>query len=341
MTTGSETGTLTGTQKAAILLAMIDDQASAGLLRKLGEEYAQTVTAAIAKLPPVSPEEAESVLEEFCRRTSSLAHAPRRGPDTSRRLLTEAFGPEAGQKIIERLPLDRPLVSAGVKSLRKTDPERLARFIHNEHPQTVALVLSHLDRDQAADLLVSLPPELRSDVALRMASLDQVSPSVIDQVADVIGQKLKTLGETGKEVRGGARAVAEILGRLQTEAANEILAGLENRDGGIAGSIRDLMFTFEELENVDVSGIRELISKVDRKVLTLSLKGTGESLRQHIVQAMSQRSAEMLREDMEALGPVKIKEVEAAQQQIITIARQLEKEGRLSLSGSSEGQYVD
>jgi len=341
MTSGLETRSPTGIQKAAILLSILEDQTSAGLLRKLGEEHAQNVTAAIARMAPVSPEEVEFVLEEFCQKANSLAPTPRGGLATCKRLLTEAFGPHTGQEIIERLPVDRPTAPASVKALQRTDPQRLARFIHNEHPQTIALVLSHLDRDQAAGLLASLPPQLRSDVALRMANLDQVSSSIIDKIAEVIGQKLTSLSQVKGEAQGGARAVAEILGKIQSETTNEILADLESRDAGIAGSIRDLMFTFEELENIDVSGIRELLPRVDRKVLTLSLKGTGESIRQHITQAMSQRSAEMLREDMEALGPVKIKEVEAAQQQIIAIARQLEQEGRLSLSGSSEGQYVD
>ncbi|HEV3080343.1 MAG TPA: flagellar motor switch protein FliG, partial [Gemmataceae bacterium] len=222
----------------------------------------------------------------------------------------------------------------------KADPQQLAKFIHNEHPQTIALILSHLNASQAAGLLISLPPELRADVALRMANLDQISPEIISKIAAIIGQKLKALGELSRESYGGVRAVSEMFNRLDSGTSKEILEAIEQNNPNLVETIRHLMFVFEDLLLVSAEAIKEVLGKVDRKILTVALKGTSEQLRTHFLQVMSQRGAEMLKEDMEALGPVKIKEVEAAQQQIIAVVRQLEAEGTISLKGTVGEQYV-
>jgi flagellar motor switch protein FliG len=197
-----------------------------------------------------------------------------------------------------------------------------------------------LNPSQAAALLFSLPPEIRSDVALRMASLDQISPEIISKIASVIGGKLKSLGEVSRESYGGVRAVAEMFNRLDSNTSREILDIIEESDATLVANIRHLMFVFEDLLLVSQEGIKEILGKIDRKLLTVALKGTSEQLREHFMAAMSQRGAEMLREDMDALGPVKIKEVEGAQQQIIAVVRQLESEGTISLKGTVGEQYV-
>ena len=217
---------------------------------------------------------------------------------------------------------------ASLDALQKADPQQLAKFIHSEHPQTIASIVSHLNPSQAAALLMSLPADIRSDVALRMASLDQISPEIIGKIAGVIGKKLKALGELSRESYGGVRAVAEMLNRLDSGTSKEILDNIEQQDPNLAETIRHLMFVFEDLLLIDVNGIKEVLGQVDRKLLTVALKGTSEQLQNHFMQCMSQRGAEMLREDMDAMGPVKIKEVESAQQQIIAIVRQLESPGR-------------
>ena len=173
-----------------------------------------------------------------------------------------------------------------------------------------------------------------------MASLDQISPDIILKIAEVIGQKLKALGEFSRESYGGVRAVAEMLNRLDSASSREILERIEQQDTNVAETIRHLMFVFEDLLLIDPVGLKEVIGKVDRKILTVALKGTSEQLRNQILGCMSQRAAEMLREDMEALGPIKIKEVESAQQQIIATVRQLESEGVISLKGTVGEQYV-
>jgi flagellar motor switch protein FliG len=225
-------------------------------------------------------------------------------------------------------------------ALQKADPQQLAKFIHNEHPQTIALVLSHLNPTQAAALLTSLPNEMRGDIALRMANLDQISPEIISKIATVIDQKLKALGEFNRESYGGVRAVSEMFNRLDSASSKEILEKIESEDANLVATIRHLMFVFEDLLLVDQAGIKEVLSRVDRKMMTIALKGTSEKLKDLFLQCMSQRGAEMLREDMDALGPVKIKEVEAAQQQIIAVVRQLETEGVISLRGAIGEQYV-
>jgi flagellar motor switch protein FliG len=197
-----------------------------------------------------------------------------------------------------------------------------------------------LNASQAAGLLISLPAELRSDVALRMANLDQISPDIISKIAAIIGKKMKDLGELSRESYGGVRAVSEMFNRLDSGTSKEILEGIEQNDPNLVETIRHLMFVFEDLLLLDVNSVKEVLAKVDRKILTIALKGTSEQMKNHMLQAMSQRGAEMLREDMDALGPIKIKEVEGAQQQIIAVVRQLETEGVISLKGTAGEQYV-
>jgi flagellar motor switch protein FliG len=251
-----------------------------------------------------------------------------------------AFGPETTKRLMDRLSKALGSDVASFDALQRADPQQLAKFIHNEHPQTIALVLSHLNPTQAASLLVSLPQRIRSDVAIRMANLDQISPEIIHKIASVIGQKLKTLGDFSRESYGGVRAVSEMFNRLDSGTSKDILADIEQQDTNLFETIRQLMFVFDDLLLIDSVGIKEVLSRIDRKVLTCALKGTSEQLRNHLFSAMSQRGAEMLREDIDALGPMKIREVDAAQQQIISVVRQLESEGVLSLKGAVGEQYV-
>jgi flagellar motor switch protein FliG len=255
-------------------------------------------------------------------------------------MLMTAFGPEHAKRLVDRLVKTLGSELASFDTLQKADPQQLAKFIHNEHPQTIALILSHLNASQAAGLLISLPQELRADVALRMANLDQISPEIVSKIAVIIGQRLKALGEMNRESYGGVRAVAEMFNRLDSGTSKDILEGIEQNDSKLVETIRHLMFVFEDLLLLSGEAVKEMLSKVERKTLTVALKGTSDQLKNHILQMMSQRGAEMLKEDMEALGPVKIKEVEAAQQQIIAVIRQLEAEGTISLKGTVGEQYV-
>lgn len=335
-----EGDSLTGLRKAAMLLIVLGEQASADILPRLSEEDVQKVSREVAKITAISSEQAENVLNDFHNISTAGDYVARGGVDFARKLLLRAFGPDTGQRLLDRLTKALGSEAASFDAIQKADPQQLAKFIHNEHPQTVALILSHLNSSQAAALLTSLPAGLRPDVAQRMASLDQISPEIVLKIAGVIGQKLKALGEFSRESYGGVRAVAEVLNRLDSSSSREILEHIERQDANLGQTIRHLMFVFEDLLLIDPLGLKEVLGKVDRKILTVALKGTSEQLKNHILSCMSQRGGEMLREDMDALGPVKIKEVENAQQQIIAVTRQLESEGVLSLKGAVGEQYV-
>src|SRR5574340_580713 len=340
MISNAKSEMISGARKAAILLVSLGEQAGAEIIKQLTEAEVQMVSREIARMTEVTPEQAESVLQEFYEMTLARDYIRKGGLDYARKMLINAFGIETAKKLIDVLAKTLSTDPASLDVLQKADPQQLAKFVQNEHPQTIASVISHLNPSQAAALLVALPAEMRGDVVMRMASLDQISPEVIGKIAHVLGQRLNALGEFSRESYGGVRAVAEMLNRLDAGSSKEILDGIEHNDGELAEAIRHLMFVFEDLLLIDVGGMKEVVSRVDRKLLTLALKGTSEQLQQHFVQCMSQRGAEMLKEDMDALGPVRIRDVEGAQQQIIAIVRQLEAEGTISLKGSVGEQYV-
>ena len=339
-TSANEVERIPGLHKAAILMIMIGDEASSAILRQLDEDEIQTISREIARIQSLTSEEAEGALEEFYQMAVAHDYVIKGGIDYARKVLMSALGPEQAKKMLDRVIKTLGNETLSFDALQKTDPQQLAKFIHSEHPQTIALILSHLNPSQAAGLLFSLPAEMRADVALRMASLDQISPEIISKIAVVIGSKLKSLGELSREAYGGVHAVAEMFNRLDSSTSKDILESIEQVNPGLVETIRQLMFVFEDLLLLDVNSVKEVLAKVDRKILTVALKGTSEQMKNHMLQAMSQRGAEMLREDMDALGPIKIKEVEAAQQQIIAVVRQLESEGVISLKGTAGEQYV-
>ncbi|HRJ20679.1 MAG TPA: flagellar motor switch protein FliG [Bryobacteraceae bacterium] len=331
---------LTGAQKAAVLMVSLGEHTGAEILKHLDEDEVASIGKEVARLSSLSSEDAETTLEEFYTMSMAQDYVLKGGFEYARKMLISAFGPESAKKILDRLVKALGSEAASFDALQKADPQQLAKFIHSEHPQTIALILSHLNSSQAAGLLFSLPADLRADVSLRMANLDQISPEIISKIAGIIGMKLKALGEMSRESYGGVRAVSEMFNRLDSGSSKEILDTIEQRDPNLAETIRHLMFVFEDLLLIDQGGIKELLGRIDRKVLTIALKGTSDQLKSHFLQCMSERGAEMLREDMDALGPIKIKEVEAAQQQIIAIVRQLEAEGVVNLKGTVGEQYV-
>jgi len=219
-----------GVKKAAILMIILGDQVGAEILRQLDEEEVQLLSREMARISSISSEQAEDVLDEFYQMTVAKDYVLKGGIDYARKVLMGAFGPEQGKKLLDRLMKTMSSDLASFDALQKADPSQLAKFIHNEHPQTIALVLSHLNPSQAAALLISLPAELRADVALRMANLDQISPEIMAKIAGIIGHKLKAIGELSREAYGGVRAVAEMFNRLDSGSSKEILDTIENAD---------------------------------------------------------------------------------------------------------------
>ncbi len=330
----------TGLRKAAMLMVILGEETGAELVKQFSEEEIQAISREIAYVSQISSEEADAILGEFHQMLMARDYVMKGGLDYARKMLVSAFGPEGGKKLLDRIVRAMGHDVATFDALHKADPQQLSKFIHSEHPQTIALILSHLSASQAAALLVSLPGEIRADVALRMANLDQISPEIINKIARIIGQKLESLGEFSRESYGGVRAVSEMFNRLDSGASKEILETIEEQDPGLVETIRHLMFVFEDLLLIDINGMKEITNRVDRKVITMALKGTSEQLRSHFLQCLSSRGAEMMKEEMESMGPVKIKEVAAAQQQIIATFRVLEAEGVISLKGAAGDQYV-
>jgi flagellar motor switch protein FliG len=331
---------LTGIRKAAMMLVLLGDKASAEIIKQLSEDELQLVTREIARIESIPSDQAESLLEEFYEMNMAHEFCVRGGLDYAKKMLFQAFPPETAKKLVDRLTKAMGGEFASLDLLQKVDPQQLAKFIHNEHPQTIALVLSHLNASQAAALLVSLPSEIRADVALRMGVLDQISPEIINKIATVIGKKLKSIGEYSRESYGGVRAVAEMFNRLDSGSSKEILEVIEVTNPGLVETIRHLMFVFEDMLMIDEIQLKEITAKIDRKILTVALKGTSDQLRDHFLKTMSARGSEMLKEEMESMGPVRIREVETAQQQIISIVRQLEAEGVIAMKGTVGEQYV-
>lgn len=336
MTATEPTAKINGPQKAAILLVALGDKLAGELLKQLNDEEVKAVSKAIARLDKVTAGQTESVLEEFAQAARS---GSRGGFDYAKRMLANAFGPEGAKRIAEHLPKTGGQANKNIESLQKADPQQLSRFLEGEHPQTIALILSHLSPAQAASLIANLPPALRSDITFRIAQLDRVSPDVVARVSLVITEKLKSVGELRMEAHGGPRAVAEILNRMDGAISDEILTNLTGEQP-LVDAIRHYMFTFEDLLLIDPAAMKEVVAKIDKKLLVIALKGTSDQLKNHFLQCMSQRGGEMLREDMEAAGPVRIRDVEAAQQQILAVVRQLESDGVISLKGGEGDQYV-
>jgi flagellar motor switch protein FliG len=332
---------LTGLQKAAIVLVTLGPSESARILKHIPEEDADMLARSIAKLDRVPPEQVEEVLQSFIVESNSQQLYVTGGLDYAEKILTEAYGPATAQKLLERLAKSLTKTGFEFENFRKTDPQQLAKLIQDEHPQTIALILSHLEAGQAAALLNSLPAESRTDVAIRMADLDQISPEVVRNIASVIETKLRNLGELSREVYGGVRAVANILNRLDPNTCNTLMQSIEETRQPLFENIRRFMFVFRDLENLDTQALTALTAKVPRATLILALKGADEALRAKFLATQSQRGAAMITEEISALGPVKLRDVDAAQQEIINLAREMEKEGTISLSGSSDDQYVD
>ena len=341
MISNAETNEIfSGLRKAAIAIVTLGDDVAAEVFRYLNEEEIQSLGREISKLSKVSPEQAERVLQEFHEMSMAQDYLMSGGVEYAKRVLNTAFGADRARNIIDRVMKSLGNEIPSFDSLQKADPQQVAKFIQSEHPQTIALVLSHLNSTSAAGMLMALQPEVRGDVARRMANLDQISPEIVRRIATILEQKLKSLGQFSRESYGGIPAVAEMFNRLESNAGQELLVQIEELDDELGDAIRNLMFVFEDMLLIDSMGMREILSRVEKNNLTLALKGTSEKLQEHFYDNMSERGAGMLQEDMEVLGPVKIRDVEAAQQQIIAVVRTLESEGVISLKGAVGEQYV-
>ena len=330
---------LSGPRKAAILMMAIGEEQSSKIFRFMQEDEIEKVAREIAALGQVSADVGEQVLEEFQNLASAAELIQSGGVEQARRLLGKSLGPDVARRVFDRV-MRSFKQNEGFLALEKTNPQQLSKFILGEHPQTIALILAHLNPIPAAQLASQLPEHLRADVLLRMASIEEISPEVIGRISHVIEQRLKTVGGPSREQRGGVRAVAELFNRLDRSISQPALERIEAVSPDMAVAIRNLMFVFDDLKNIEESGIREIINRADKRALTISLKGAAEEIRSRFLQNMSKRAAELLKEEMEIMGAVRLREVEKAQQEIVAIARKLEEEGLISTGAGAGEAYV-
>jgi flagellar motor switch protein FliG len=331
--------TLSGARKAAILALTLGEEAASEMFKHLREEEIERIARELADMGTVPADTGERVLDEFHQKASAADYASRGGVDYARRLLGRALGPERMGKIFERMAIQHRS-TAGFASLERADPQQLSKFILAEHPQTIALILAHLHANSAAQLVALLPDDLRAEVLTRMANLDEISPDVISRISTLIDHRLRTLGGPSREQHGGVRAVAELFNHLDRNISKPVLEAIETDSPDLAVSIRNLMFVFDDLRTVEDTGLREIIQRADKKVLTIALKGASEDIRNRFFSNMSKRASGMLKEEMEVLGAIRLREVERAQQEIVSIARKLEEEGVIVTGAAAGEAYV-
>jgi flagellar motor switch protein FliG len=330
---------LSGVRKAAILTLMVGENTAAAMFQHLNEDEIEAVAREVAVVGQISPETSSATLEEFHTMWRASEYVTRGGVDYAQKLLIKTLGPDMARRVLDRVVKSFESTVA-FSNLERADPQQLSKFVLSEHPQTIALLLAHLKPAQAAQLANSLPDELRVEVITRMATLDEISPDVMTRVSSVIEARLKALGTQASESMGGVRVVAELLNRLDRGVSTAVLSTIENESPDLAVSIRNLMFVFDDLLHVDDNAVREIIQRADKKTLTLALKGASEDIRARFISNMSKRAAQMIKEEMDVLGAVRLREVERAQQEIVAIARKLEEEGLLVTGAAAGEAYV-
>ena len=338
--TASETQDMSGVRKAAILMMLLGEEAAAMIFRHLNDEDLQELTQEISRLGSISKEVSRKVLSEYQDMTMAQDRIAQGGFDVATRLLVRAFGENGAQEMVQRLVRAQEVNSSRVESLQRIEPKQLARFLEGEHPQTIALILGHLETKQASALLMCLPHPVRAESVRRLANLRQFSPAVAEKVAIVLNRRLRSVGEQKKKTYSGFQSVADMMNNIDATTSGEILEKIEAHEAALAISIRDLMFTFDDFLGVSEVQLRAVSGGADKKVLTLALKGATEAVRNHFFATMSSRAIEMMKEEAELLGPVRSKDVAKAQQEVVALARKLEQEGKIVLKSEGGDEYV-
>jgi flagellar motor switch protein FliG len=331
---------ISGRRKAAILLVLLGDDVATNVYKHLPELELRVISQEITDLDYVSPETAAKVLREYHELSLTQDYLAQGGPEYANKLLVRAFGEDGAKTLIDEVSRAQELSAQNLDTLQKTDPLQLAKFIQGEHPQTIALVVAHLNPKAARAVIMLLPEKIRGQAVKRLAQMQQFSPEMVKKISVVLHRRLVAIGQQSRRAYGGVKAVADLLNQIDTEAGKSILDVIEQDNAPLASSIRNLMFTFEDFLEVTEPGMRELLGQVDKKTLAVALKGASDDLKNHIFKCMSSRAVEMLKEDMEALGPIRSREVNAGQQEVVTVARRLEGEGKMVLKSEQGESYV-
>ncbi|MBN2870953.1 MAG: flagellar motor switch protein FliG [Campylobacterales bacterium] len=321
-------------EKVAILLLQLGEDVTATVFSRMNVESITEVSKYIANNRSIEKNLGAAVLEEFYAIIQSNQYLNTGGMDYAREILYKALGPEEAKKVLERLSKSMQNIQ-NFAYLSKIKPQQLADFITTEHPQTIALILAHMEPSAAAETLYIFPDDLRAEVAMRMAKLGDISPSIIKRVSAVLESKLEALASYKVEV-GGPRAVADVFNRLGAKASKATLTQIEQLDQELAASIKEMMFTFEDIVDLDGASVREILKMVDKNDLMLALKSSADELKEKFYANMSQRAKDAFIEEMQFLGAVKVKEVESAQRKIVEAVQALAEQGVLQLGESEE-----
>jgi flagellar motor switch protein FliG len=327
-----------GTERAAILLLTLGEQEAAQVLKHMGAKEVQRIGSAMSKLANVSKEEVQGVITLFASSVESETSVGVGTDEFLRKVLVDALGQDKAASIIDRINIGRS--TKGLEALKWMDARAVAELIRLEHPQIIAIVLAYLDADQSAEILTCLPANMRSDIVVRIATLDGVQPSALNELDDIMEKQFAGKGGSGKtSTMGGAKAAANIINLLEPSQEGMIMEQIVKADQALGARIQDLVFVFDNLLELDDRSMQELMRQVPSDRLLLALKGADEPLKEKIFKNMSQRASEMLKDDLEAKGPVRISEVEGAQKEILQIARKLAESGAIALAGKGEA-YV-
>lgn len=329
---------LSSQEKAAILLIALGPEYSAKLFQHLDDDEIERITLEIANHKQVSAEQKAEVVSEFYQMAMAQDYISSGGLAYAQNVLEKALGSEKAMEIINRLTTS--LQVRPFDFLRKTDPSQLVNFIQNEHPQTIALIMAYLDSDQAATVLTSLPSEVQADVVKRIAQMDRTSPDIIREVERVLERKLSTLVTNDFTTAGGVKAIVEVINRVDRTTEKSIIETLEVDNPELAEEIKRLMFVFEDIVQLDDRSLQMVLREVDTKDLSLALKATQGEVADKIYRNMSKRAADMLREEIEFMGPVKIRDVEEAQQKVVNVIRTLEEKGEIVISRGQGDEMI-
>lgn len=327
-----------GIEKGAILMLALGEDEAAEVMRFLGPREVQKLGAAMSAMKGVANEQLETVLEDFRQETEKSSSLGLDSDEYIRQVLTKALGDDKAASLLNRILGGRD--ASGIESLKWMDSASVADLIRNEHPQIIATILVHLERYHACEVLDHFTERQRNDVVLRIATLDGVQPTALRELNEVLTKLLTGNESLKKKPMGGIRTAAEILNFLSGETEASVMSNLKNYDSDMAQKIMDEMFVFDNIMDIDDRGIQVILREVQSESLIVALKGANQELREKIFKNMSQRAAEMMRDDLESKGPVRLSEVEAQQKEILQIIRRLADEGQIMLGAKGEDQYV-
>ena len=323
---------LTGEQKAAILLRAIGEEAAAQVMKQLDPKEIKKLGSFMNATAQISRDEEDAVITDF-QAASSTGEVQFQGKEFIKSVLIKALGPEKAARIIESMTRRS---YPGLEALKWVDIKTLVQMLKVEHAQTVAVVLAHLESDQAGQVLAALPEAMRGDIAIRLATMEEVQPDVLEELSQSLQETLLASKGMSAQSLGGAEMMADILTRMDKTNEGGIMAKIAEKSQPLADSIRALMFVFDDLIKVDDRGMQELMKEISKEDLPVALRGANPEIKDKFFKNMSSRAAEMLKEDMETKGPVKVSDVEKAQQNILKVCRKLEEEGRIVIAGAGE-----